>query len=187
MFAIGIPHLSALRLWLAVSTFFSLVYIVIAIALSVRDGMSVFYLHYRPSFSLSCWLIIYYTGTRIYVIGAIINAHCYYQCPFIGSKSMWQIWMDISSGWSGIRIAVDLNTTLFPSSLPLQIWRHSQGVLTKPAGGGGWFLGVSYHIGCQQEGYLRWPFCFFSSMFLLCSEFWMSLKASIPWVKHMLH
>ncbi|KAJ8450497.1 hypothetical protein Cgig2_002182 [Carnegiea gigantea] len=39
MFAIGIPHLSALRLWLAVSTFFSLVYIVIAIALSVRDGV----------------------------------------------------------------------------------------------------------------------------------------------------
>ena len=57
MFAIGIPHLSALRLWLAVSTFFSLVYIVIAIALSVRDGMSVFCLHYLPSFLQSFWII----------------------------------------------------------------------------------------------------------------------------------
>ncbi|KAF7148981.1 hypothetical protein RHSIM_Rhsim03G0139000 [Rhododendron simsii] len=39
MFAIGIPHLSALRIWLGFSTLFSLVYIVIAIALSVRDGI----------------------------------------------------------------------------------------------------------------------------------------------------
>ncbi|XAR65883.1 hypothetical protein NMG60_11011876 [Bertholletia excelsa] len=39
MFAIGIPHLSALRIWLGFSTFFSLVYIVIAIVLSVRDGI----------------------------------------------------------------------------------------------------------------------------------------------------
>lgn len=38
MFAIGIPHLSALRIWLGFSTLFSLVYIVIAITLSVRDG-----------------------------------------------------------------------------------------------------------------------------------------------------
>ncbi|KAE9465243.1 hypothetical protein C3L33_02847, partial [Rhododendron williamsianum] len=39
MFAIGIPHLSALRIWLGFSTLFSLVYIVIAITLSVRDGI----------------------------------------------------------------------------------------------------------------------------------------------------
>lgn len=39
MFAIGIPHLSALRIWLGFSTFFSLVYIVIAIVLSVQDGI----------------------------------------------------------------------------------------------------------------------------------------------------
>ncbi|KAL5799892.1 hypothetical protein ACOSQ4_032776 [Xanthoceras sorbifolium] len=39
LFAIGIPHLSALRIWLGFSTFFSLVYIVIAIVLSARDGM----------------------------------------------------------------------------------------------------------------------------------------------------
>lgn len=38
MFAIGIPHLSALRVWLGFSTFFSLVYIVIAFALSLKDG-----------------------------------------------------------------------------------------------------------------------------------------------------
>ncbi|TXG49871.1 hypothetical protein EZV62_025746 [Acer yangbiense] len=40
LFAIGIPHLSALRIWLGFSTFFSLVYIVIAIVLSARDGIN---------------------------------------------------------------------------------------------------------------------------------------------------
>uniref|UniRef100_A0A7N0TP28 Amino acid transporter transmembrane domain-containing protein n=1 Tax=Kalanchoe fedtschenkoi TaxID=63787 RepID=A0A7N0TP28_KALFE len=39
LFAIGVPHLSALRIWLAFSTFFSLVYIVIAFALSFKDGL----------------------------------------------------------------------------------------------------------------------------------------------------
>ncbi|KAH7855732.1 hypothetical protein Vadar_028221 [Vaccinium darrowii] len=39
MFAIGIPHLSALRIWLGFSTVFSLLYIVIAIVLSARDGI----------------------------------------------------------------------------------------------------------------------------------------------------
>nr|GEX25396.1 proline transporter 1-like [Tanacetum cinerariifolium] len=39
LFAICIPHLSALRIWLGFSTFFSLVYIVIAFALSLRDGI----------------------------------------------------------------------------------------------------------------------------------------------------
>ncbi|XP_057484669.1 proline transporter 2-like isoform X2 [Actinidia eriantha] len=41
MFAIGIPHLSALRIWLGFSTFFSLVYIVVAIVLAARDGTEV--------------------------------------------------------------------------------------------------------------------------------------------------
>ncbi|KAH6787259.1 proline transporter 1 [Perilla frutescens var. hirtella] len=39
LFAIGIPHLSALRIWLAFSTFFSLVYIVIGFALALKDGI----------------------------------------------------------------------------------------------------------------------------------------------------
>ncbi|KAK9282863.1 hypothetical protein L1049_011087 [Liquidambar formosana] len=39
MFAIGIPHLSALRIWLGFSTFFSLVYIIIAFVLSLQDGI----------------------------------------------------------------------------------------------------------------------------------------------------
>ncbi|KAI7747273.1 hypothetical protein M8C21_022647, partial [Ambrosia artemisiifolia] len=39
LFAICIPHLSALRIWLGFSTFFSLVYIVVAFALSLRDGV----------------------------------------------------------------------------------------------------------------------------------------------------
>ncbi|KAK2975655.1 hypothetical protein RJ640_025951, partial [Escallonia rubra] len=43
IFAIGIPHLSALRVWLGFSTFFSLVYIVIAFVLSLRDGMATCY------------------------------------------------------------------------------------------------------------------------------------------------
>lgn len=41
LFAISIPHLSALRIWLGFSTFFSLVYIVAAFALSLRDGKNV--------------------------------------------------------------------------------------------------------------------------------------------------
>jgi len=40
IFAIGIPHLSALGVWLGVSTFLSLIYIVVAIVLSVRDGIT---------------------------------------------------------------------------------------------------------------------------------------------------
>ncbi|KAK8955921.1 putative proline transporter 2 [Platanthera guangdongensis] len=39
LFAFGIPHLSALRVWLGFSTLFSLVYIVIAFALSLKDGL----------------------------------------------------------------------------------------------------------------------------------------------------
>ncbi|XP_071734479.1 proline transporter 1-like [Rutidosis leptorrhynchoides] len=39
LFAICIPHLSALKIWLGLSTFFSLVYIVTAIVLSLRDGI----------------------------------------------------------------------------------------------------------------------------------------------------
>lgn len=39
VFAICIPHLSALRIWLAFSTFFSLVYIVVGFALALKDGM----------------------------------------------------------------------------------------------------------------------------------------------------
>lgn len=38
LFAIAIPHLSALRVWLGFSTFFILVYVCIAIALSLKDG-----------------------------------------------------------------------------------------------------------------------------------------------------
>ncbi|KAJ6830673.1 putative proline transporter 2 isoform X1 [Iris pallida] len=40
LFAFGIPHLSALRVWLGFSTFLSLVYIITAFVLSLRDGMS---------------------------------------------------------------------------------------------------------------------------------------------------
>jgi hypothetical protein len=39
-FAFGIPHMSALRLWLGVSTLFSLIYIIVAIVLSIKDGNS---------------------------------------------------------------------------------------------------------------------------------------------------
>ncbi|KAJ6900241.1 proline transporter 1-like isoform X1 [Populus alba x Populus x berolinensis] len=39
LFAMSIPHLSALRLWLGVSTVFSLIYIVVAFVLSVKDGI----------------------------------------------------------------------------------------------------------------------------------------------------
>ncbi|KAL1207961.1 Proline transporter 2 [Cardamine amara subsp. amara] len=40
IFAIGIPHLSALGIWLGVSTILSLIYIVVAIVLSVKDGVN---------------------------------------------------------------------------------------------------------------------------------------------------
>ncbi|KAF8107212.1 hypothetical protein N665_0124s0011 [Sinapis alba] len=39
VFAVGIPHLSALGTWLALSTILSLIYIVVAIVLSIRDGV----------------------------------------------------------------------------------------------------------------------------------------------------
>ncbi|TYK24127.1 proline transporter 1-like [Cucumis melo var. makuwa] len=39
LFAISIPHLSALRIWLGFSTVFSLVYIIVAFILSLRDGV----------------------------------------------------------------------------------------------------------------------------------------------------
>ncbi|ONK76854.1 uncharacterized protein A4U43_C02F510 [Asparagus officinalis] len=40
LFAFGIPHLSALRIWLGFSTFFSLVYILTGFVLSMKDGIS---------------------------------------------------------------------------------------------------------------------------------------------------
>lgn len=40
MFAFGIPHLSALRLWLVVGTSLSLVYIIITLKLSIEQGMN---------------------------------------------------------------------------------------------------------------------------------------------------
>ncbi|KAK6929431.1 Amino acid transporter, transmembrane domain [Dillenia turbinata] len=39
VFAIGIPHLSGLRIWLGVSTVLSFVYILTALALSLKDGI----------------------------------------------------------------------------------------------------------------------------------------------------
>lgn len=48
LFAFGIPHLSALRIWLGFSTFFSFVYIVIAFVLSLRDGNT----HQTPSYKI---------------------------------------------------------------------------------------------------------------------------------------
>ncbi|KAL3838485.1 hypothetical protein ACJIZ3_023076 [Penstemon smallii] len=39
LFALAVPHLSALRIWLAFSTFFSLVYIIVGFALSFKDGI----------------------------------------------------------------------------------------------------------------------------------------------------
>lgn len=58
LFAFGIPHLSGLRIWLGFSTFFSLVYIVVTSALSLKDGIAYsnisFFLqyHFRCSFSI---------------------------------------------------------------------------------------------------------------------------------------
>ncbi|XP_074592765.1 LOW QUALITY PROTEIN: putative proline transporter 2 [Curcuma longa] len=40
LFAFGIPHLSDLRIWLGFSTFFSLIYIIVAFMLSLRDGIN---------------------------------------------------------------------------------------------------------------------------------------------------
>ncbi|KAL5210957.1 hypothetical protein ABZP36_006580 [Zizania latifolia] len=40
LFAFGIPYLSALRIWLGFSTVFTLIYIVIAFVLSLRDGIT---------------------------------------------------------------------------------------------------------------------------------------------------
>uniref|UniRef100_A0A2P2J1H3 Amino acid transporter transmembrane domain-containing protein n=1 Tax=Rhizophora mucronata TaxID=61149 RepID=A0A2P2J1H3_RHIMU len=42
MFAIFIPHLSALRVWLGFSAFLSLIYITVATVLSVKDGKLIF-------------------------------------------------------------------------------------------------------------------------------------------------
>ncbi|XP_048231869.1 proline transporter 1 isoform X2 [Ricinus communis] len=40
LFAIATPHLSALRIWLGVSTVLSLIYIIVAIVLSIKDGVN---------------------------------------------------------------------------------------------------------------------------------------------------
>ncbi|RWR86178.1 putative proline transporter 2 isoform X1 [Cinnamomum micranthum f. kanehirae] len=40
MFAFAVPHLSALRVWLGISTLFSLAYIIIALVLSLKDGLN---------------------------------------------------------------------------------------------------------------------------------------------------
>lgn len=48
LFAISIPHLSALRIWLGFSTVFSLVYIVVVLVLSIQDGKVHFLLSNFP-------------------------------------------------------------------------------------------------------------------------------------------
>ncbi|WOL14937.1 hypothetical protein Cni_G23718 [Canna indica] len=40
LFAFGIPHLSALRVWLGFSTLFSMIYIITSIGLSLKDGLN---------------------------------------------------------------------------------------------------------------------------------------------------
>lgn len=41
-FAFGIPHLSALGVWLGFSTFLSFIYIIVAFVLSLRDGTAIY-------------------------------------------------------------------------------------------------------------------------------------------------
>lgn len=60
LFAIGIPHLSALRFWLGFSTLFSLVYIIIAFVLSVKDGK-------HGIFQFQIWIIV-----EIYLISVML-------------------------------------------------------------------------------------------------------------------
>ncbi|PKA51990.1 putative proline transporter 2 [Apostasia shenzhenica] len=65
LFAFGIPHLSALRVWLGFSTFFSFVYIIIAFVLSLRDGIKAHVRDYSNPVS---------HGDRIFsTIGAVAN------------------------------------------------------------------------------------------------------------------
>ncbi|GAB4827542.1 Proline transporter 1 [Ancistrocladus abbreviatus] len=62
IFAIGIPHLSALRVWLGFSTFLCVIYITVAIVLALRDGI------HSPSRDYSV------PGTRISKIFTTIGA-----------------------------------------------------------------------------------------------------------------
>lgn len=64
LFAIAIPHLSALRVWLGFSTVFSLVYIIVGFALALKDGM--------PS---SCFLV-----SNKYLIGVQFSLGFCIQC-----------------------------------------------------------------------------------------------------------
>ncbi|KAL8161918.1 hypothetical protein V2J09_013407 [Rumex salicifolius] len=54
LFAVGIPHLSALGVWLGVSTFFTLVYTVIAFVLTLQDGQSH---HTNPANAVPIWIL----------------------------------------------------------------------------------------------------------------------------------
>lgn len=57
LFAISIPHLSALRIWLGFSTFFSLVYIIAAFVLSLKDGKQVVIFVADTNFCMEIYLI----------------------------------------------------------------------------------------------------------------------------------
>lgn len=74
IFAFGIPYLSALRIWLGVSTALSLIYIIIAFVLSLRDGT--YFLHslfFLPQFYADlhapCYamLIVKMYGIKTYI------------------------------------------------------------------------------------------------------------------------
>ncbi|GFP86317.1 proline transporter 1 [Phtheirospermum japonicum] len=65
LFAIATPHLSALRVWLGFSTVFSLIYIVVAFALALKDGIEAPLRDYNIQGS---------TGSKIFTtIGAAAN------------------------------------------------------------------------------------------------------------------
>ncbi|XP_072997317.1 probable proline transporter 2 [Typha latifolia] len=65
LFAFGIPHLSALRIWLGFSTMFSFVYILVAFALSTRDGINTAPRDYSIPGS--------YSGKIFNIIGAVAS------------------------------------------------------------------------------------------------------------------
>ena len=58
MFAICIPHLSALGIWLGFSTVLSLAYIVIALVLSLKDGNVIGLEHHSYIFIDTHWIKI---------------------------------------------------------------------------------------------------------------------------------
>lgn len=103
LFAIGIPYLSALRIWLGVSTVLSLVYIVTAFVLALRDGKLTLQYPIDTKYSIICL-----SGLLGFSFASVLGLqNCACMCIESGSFSYLACLIYTRMGWHEITTSFD--------------------------------------------------------------------------------